>query len=211
MKTTNVAIFDFDGTLADVAALIRVLYAEEALKRGWPELTDEAYANLRKGTIKQAMSWIGVRSWQLPGLMRLGRTLFHKRSGEVKLFDGIEELMSKLHKNGWDIYVLSINSTVTIHEVLKRHNVDEYVHVLKRPGLFGKAASIRALIKRKGYDQSRVWMIGDEVRDIEAAHKASVKSIAVAWGLQDISILEKYRPTATARHAADIERILKEA
>jgi phosphoglycolate phosphatase len=204
-------IFDFDGTLADVATIMRAIYAEEALKRRWPELTDKDYARLRKGTIRQAMKWARIRSWQLPGLLRLGRNLFHARSGEVELFEGIHELIPQLQEDGWDIYVLSINSTATIQEVLKRHKVDKYFQILKRPNLFGKSASIRTLMRSRGYERANVWMVGDEVRDIQAANKAGVNSIAVAWGLQDESLLAQYQPTAVARQAQDIERILKEA
>lgn len=204
----KVVIFDFDGTLADVEAIIRQLYGEIAPKRRWPELTDEAYQTLRRGTLREAMRWLGVRPWQLPGLMRVGRTLFHKHSASVQLFVGIPELVEQLHEDGWHIYVLSNNSVVTIHEILERNNVDHYVHVLKRPALFGKAASINKLIKQRRYDRNNVWMIGDEVRDIQAANKARVKSIAVSWGLQDESVLQKTRPTHLAHDVTEIKKLL---
>lgn len=200
----KVVIFDFDGTLADVAEVVREIYDEESEKRGWPALTDAQYKKLRKGTIKQAVSWVGIRPWQLPGLLRLGRKRFHSKSGQVKLFPGITKLMKDLHDKNWTIYVLSANSSNTIREVLDRNDIGRYVQVLKRSPLFGKASSVRRLIRSRGYQQDEVWMVGDEVRDMEAAQKAGIRSIAVTWGLQDESLLKRQTPHALVTKPDDI-------
>ncbi len=210
MKTQRVVIFDFDGTLADIEDLIKKLYGEVAESRGWPALTDEKYRELRTGTLANALKWVGVRPWQLPGLMREGRNRLYEVRDQIKLFPGVKEVVARLHKDGWHIYILSANSTKTIHQVLARNGIDRMVTVLKRPAIFGKATSINKLIWRKRYERSCVWMIGDEVRDIEAATKAEVNSIAVAWGIQDISLLMQYNPTAVAKTAKDVESILKQ-
>lgn len=206
--SNRVVIFDFDGTLADVASLLRSLYADLAKERDWPELTDPAYKKLRKGTIQQAIKWVGVRPWQLPGLLREGRGLFRSRSDDVKLFDGIVEVVQNLHKDGFELYVLSSNSPETIKKVLKKHGIANKMQVLKRPALFGKDKSINKLVDEKNYDKQFVWMVGDELRDIEGANKSGVNSIAVTWGLQDESILKTTNPSAIADKPADIERIL---
>ena len=38
-------------------------------------------------------------------------------------------------------------------------------------------------------------MIGDEVRDVDAAHKAGIDSMAVSWGFNSIELLESSAPT----------------
>lgn len=209
-KADKVVIFDFDGTLADVSAILRHLYSQEAIKRGWPEMTDKQYKKLRQGTIKQALGWAGIKVWQVPGLLRAGRSEFFKLSREVMLFEGAVELISDLKKDGWRIYVLSANSSETIRSVLSRNKVAKHVEILKRPALFGKAASIKNLVKKYDYDRSRVVVVGDEVRDIEAANKAGVRSIAVTWGLQDKSILKKTRPSKIASEVGEIKKHLKD-
>jgi phosphoglycolate phosphatase len=210
MKTQRAVIFDFDGTLADIEELIKKLYGEAAASRGWPALTDERYKELRTGTLASALKWVGVRPWQLPGLMKEGRNRLYEVRDQIKLFPGVKPVIAKLHQDGWHIYVLSANSTKTIHQVLARYGIDHMVTVLKRPAIFGKATSINKLVWQKRYDRTQVWMIGDEVRDIEAATKADVNSIAVAWGIQDVSLLKQYNPTAVAKTAKDVESILKQ-
>lgn len=208
MNSKKIVIFDFDGTLADVSTLLRELYAELAKERGWPELTDTAYKKLRKGSIQQAIRWVGIRPWQIPGLLREGRNLFRGRSDEVELFYGIPKLVHNLSKQDLELYVLSSNSPSTIKKVLRSHGIGDKMHILKRPSLFGKDKSINKLVENEHYDKQYVWMIGDEVRDIDGANKAGVNSIAVTWGLQDESILKKANPTAIAKKPADIERII---
>jgi phosphoglycolate phosphatase-like HAD superfamily hydrolase len=43
-------------------------------------------------------------------------------------------------------------------------------------------------------DPSKVFYIGDETRDIEAAKKAGIKSIAVTWGYNTKAILDNSNP-----------------
>lgn len=205
----KVVIFDFDGTLADVAEIVREIYDEQSQRRGWPKLTDAEYKRLRKGTVREAMRWVGVKSWQLPGLLRFGRKAFHDKSGEIKLFPGVPDVLEALHKDGWQIYILSTNSPDTIREILSRYKLDSFVTILKRSGMFGKAASINKLVKKQGYSKRHVWMVGDEIRDMEAAKKSGVNSVGVAWGLQDGASLKKYKPDYLAKKPSEIVEYLK--
>ena len=208
MKDKNVAIFDFDGTLADVVEIIRALYGDLALERGWPELTETEYKRLRKGTVQQALKWVGVRPWQLPSLLREGRARFKSRSDDILLFNGVSEVVTRLHEQGWHIYILSSNSPDTIKKVLKINGLADKATVLRRPSMFGKAKSINKLVESHGYSKENVWMIGDELRDVDGGNKAGVNSLAVAWGLQDVSVLKAAGPTAVAHKPEDIARIL---
>jgi HAD superfamily hydrolase (TIGR01549 family) len=211
VRNQKVAIFDFDGTLADVADLLQELYNDEAKRRGWPKITRIEYKRLRRGTLKQAIAWVGVKPWQLPGLLRAGRKSFRAKSQSVKLFPGTIKLINQLESEGWKIYILSSNSSKTIKQILKRNKVDNRVHVLKRPTIFGKASSIKNLLRTRRYKKNNVFLIGDEVRDIEAAKKSGINSIAVTWGLQDASVLKSYKPQLLASTPKQIKSYLTRA
>lgn len=208
-RQDDAIIFDFDGTLADVSNVVRKVYGEMAIARGWPELTDRDYKKLRKGSITQAVRWVGIRPWQIPGLLREGRELLKKRSSEIELFKGVNILINQLHKSGISLYVLSSNSESTVRSILKKNDVSN-IHILRRSSLFGKHKSIKKLVGRQNYDKNRVWMVGDELRDIEGAKKAGVRSIAVSWGLQDISVLKKAGPDYIAKKPEDIAKFINE-
>lgn len=205
----KVVIFDFDGTLADTAPLIVNIYNKLAKKKGWKIVRKKDLPTLRQGGIWDAQRWAGVRLWQLPYLIMDGRTLFKLKAGTVKLFDGIPELIADLNENGYSVYILSRNKPEVVNLVLQKYGVSKNVVVLKSTSFFGgKHKAIRALIAQEGYDRHQMWMVGDETRDIEAARKAKVRSIAVTWGLQDEAMLKLYNPTKLAHTPQDIRSSL---
>ena len=204
----NVVIFDFDGTIADAIPLFREVYSEIAENRGLPQMDEQTYLELRKGSIKDVVKWVGIRSWQLPFVANEGRKIFAKKSAQVKLFDGIPELIQRLYKDSWDIYVLSLNSEQTIKKVLKRHGISDFMIILRRPPILGKSSSIKKLVRKNKYQKSNVWMVGDELRDVEGGKKAGVKTISVSWGLQDKDALKAKNPDFLVDKVSELSKIL---
>lgn len=210
-SSKKIIIFDFDGTLADSAPIIRAIYTEIAVKNRLTVLTDEDYDRLRRGSLRDAQKWSGVRFWQVPLLVRNIRRLMKLESEKVLLFPGVVEMIKDLRERDLELYILSRNTAGTINHVLERYELQEDLRILdRRKRSFGsKASVITALIRRNRYPPQSVWMIGDEVRDIQAAKRAGVNSIAVTWGFQDTSILERYKPTCVVSNVKELHQILK--
>lgn len=203
-------VFDFDGTMADTAAIILDIYNEIAQHRKWKQVSPSDYKHLRKS---KASFWkivltAGIRPWNVPGLLKEGRRRFLVHTDTVTFFPGLEATVRKLHADGWDLYVLSSNSNKAIRRALTQHKLENHMHILARPMLFRKSRSLKRLARAKNYDPDNVWMIGDEVRDMKAAEKAGVRSIAVSWGLQHVSLLKECNPTASATRPEDIYLIV---
>lgn len=211
MAAKKVIIFDFDGTLADSAPIIRAIYAEMAVKNNLRVMTDEDYTMLRRGSLREARKWSGVRFWQLPLLVRNVRKLMKLEAEKVQLFPGVVKMIGELRARELELYILSRNKADTIIQVLERYGLQDELRILdRRKRTFGsKAAIISALVRQKRYKKEDVWMIGDEVRDIQAANKAGVNSIAVSWGLQDVSVLERYKPTCLVSTVPQLQQVLQ--
>lgn len=204
----KIIIFDFDGTIADTSALIRTVYNDMAAVHDWPHVDEAEYQRLRGLGLAEAQRWAGIKSWQVPGLMREGLKRFKVLGEEVKLFTGIPELIKQLAGADNIIYVLSTNGQATIEEVLERYGIKELVTVLKRSALFAKHHAIHHLLSKYKYHPDDVWMVGDEVRDVEAGKRAGVKAAAVTWGLQSIVLLEQSQPDAIAHKPSELFNIL---
>ncbi len=208
MKSRPIVVFDFDGTLADSAPIIRKIYEDMAEENNWSTLDDKTYEKLRHGTLRQARRWAGIQWWQLPRVMSGAQKLFSLESAQVKLFPGVKELVRDIQKLDLPIYVLSRNTPELINKVLRRNKING-MEVLEKVSFFGKHRALKEIARNEKSDRTDVFMIGDEVRDIISANKAGVSSIAVAWGLQDISLLKKHDPTYIANKPDDVYKIIK--
>jgi phosphoglycolate phosphatase len=202
-------VFDFDGTIADSEQMIIEVYEKFAKKAGWPKLTHKAYVKLRSGSAREAMRWADIKFWQLPGLLKSGRQEYKRHKDEIKLFPYMSEVISDLADNGESVYILSSNSKETVRSILDINGLGGRVKILKGSPLFRKHKTLKRLLGKNNYEPSQSWMIGDEMRDIEAAKKAGMKSVGVVWGLQSIEALGKASPTAIARKPRDITKLLK--
>ncbi len=197
-------ILDFDGTLANTAHVLQVVYNQMAKENGWPHMSSKDYIRLRKGTLREALEWAGIHPWQLPLLLYKGRKRFFEHIDEITLFTGMETVVKDLKRAGWDLFVLSQNGEKAIKAILTREKLAADITVLPRASLLGKHRNLSRFFRKYPYKAENVWMIGDEVRDVIASEKASIRSVAVTWGLQDKAILRSAKPTYIVEKPEDI-------
>lgn len=200
-------IFDFDGTIADSEGVMVKIYQYYAAQNNRPKLTLKTTKLLRDGSTRQAIKWAGIKFWQIPGLLKLARAEYSKSAEEIKIFPGIEKLINQLIAE-YDVYVLSTNSDKTVKYIMKRNDFKPKVTILKGSTLFGKGKVLRRLVRSNKYDPSQSWMIGDEIRDIEAGDFAKLKTIGVTWGLQSRTGLKLAGPDHIVSNIDQLEKIL---
>lgn len=203
-------VFDFDGTLADMKRLIMEVGNEIAARKGWPVVDEATYQELSKGNIKDGLKRLGIPLREVPFALLQAKRLLALRTGEIELFSGIRELVETLHGAGHELFVLSTNSRKLINAVLERQELADKLTVLPSSGLFGKAPALKRFMLTRRLAKRDVWLVGDELRDAEAAKKAGVNSIAVTWGLQHPDTLRAANPTAIANHPKDILKLVPE-
>jgi phosphoglycolate phosphatase len=202
-------IFDFDGTLADTfVTSIRIF--EKLTKRAEP-FSETEILRLRGFTAFHVARELRIRPWRLPWLLVRGRALMRRQIDDIVVFEGVPELLQQLQQSGARIFIMSSNSPGNIRKLLRSHGLDEYFErVYGNVGLFGKAKMLRRVITRNNIDAAQTFYIGDEGRDIEAAKRVGVRSVAVAWGFNSAELLEKHHPYALARTPQGLASILLE-
>lgn len=67
---------------------------------------------------------------------------------------------------------------------------------------------MRRAIHANAMNKSKTYYIGDETRDIEAAQKCQIASVAVTWGFNSESILSKFHPDYVAREPEELWGII---
>lgn len=197
-------VFDFDGTLADMKALLIEVGNEIAARKGWKSVDETIYQELSRGSIREGLKRLGIPLRDVPYLILQGRRKLALRADEIELFPGVHELVRELHAAGHKLFVLSTNSRKLIQSVLERNGLADNMTVLPSSGLFGKAPALKRFMRGHKLATQGVWVIGDELRDIEAAKRVGVRSIAVTWGLQHPDVLLAAQPTLLANKPKEI-------
>lgn len=196
-------IFDFDGTLADTYGIMLALYNAEADNYGVRTLSAEDWEAIRRMRFGEILKFVGIKPYQVPKYLTIGKQVLKGHIEKITLFDGVVEMVNQLKESGHDLYVLSSNAEDTIQAVLDRYNIG-FMHVMKSSKMFGKAAPLKRLVRANKLNGNEVWMVGDEIRDMVAAHKAGIQSLAVTWGFHPKEMLEPAGPVAYADTPAEL-------
>ena len=190
----DLAIFDFDGTLADTAEWMFGVLNALARRHGFPELTRAEIETLRGRTNREIISSLGVPRWRLPLIARDGRAMARRDRHAIRLFPEAIDALKALKSAGLKSAIVSSNSEGTI-----RHVLAEQAHLVDHYGcgasLFGKAKKLKKAVALTETSASRAIGIGDEVRDVEAAKAAGIDSGAVLWGYATSEVLAASNPT----------------
>jgi len=176
-------IFDFDGTIANTLEATVEVYNELAPRFRCKPVSSDDLERLRNGRPKELMAEFGIKAWKLPFIVFAVRKGFGDRKVLPQI--GIIDTIRKLKNQGALLGILTSNSKENVERFLKEHDLqNSFAFINSYRRIFGKHKSLISIMKLRGLNQSEVTYVGDEVRDIEAAKKAGVKSIGVAWGFQ---------------------------
>lgn len=201
-------IFDLDGTIANSFDYIAEFLAREA---GVAELTDSQKQHLRGMSMPAMARRLGHPWWRLPSLFIYGRRRMRQAMVHVNPFAGMPDLIRKLHSEGHELFIVSSNSVRNIHQFLHHHNLHTYfLEVYGGISLFGKAPALRQLLRDQQLDKANAIYVGDEVRDIQAAHAIGLPVAAVAWGFARHVDLHSKQPEAYAKTPEELMAILEE-
>lgn len=206
MKQSTI-IFDLDGTLADsIPVLLDIINEMNVIER---KLTLKDYQKAKNLTVKEILKEFNVPLWRAPGLLVKGRAELTKRIDEVPFFAGMDKTVKQLNKQH-RLFVMSSNSLVNVQKFLEIHGIkDQFEEVYGGVGIFSKAKMLRKIIKDYSIDITQTYYVGDEVRDVEAAKKAGLKSIAVTWGFNGEKFLRAHGPDFLVRTPQKLQAIFE--
>lgn len=181
-RAYDLAIFDFDGVLADSAPWVLRNATPLLARHGLPGLGEAELQALRSVSNREIIRRLKVPWWRLPGMARDMRALMAANAASIPLFEGVPAFLAALDAAGLKIAVVSSNAETTIRGILGPAATAHVTRFACGAGLFGKPAIFRKVIRALGVSPSRVLAVGDETRDVEAARKAGVACAAVTWG-----------------------------
>ncbi|MBD0270516.1 MAG: HAD hydrolase-like protein [Acetobacteraceae bacterium] len=203
----RLAIFDFDGSLADSFGWFTGVINGLAKRHGFREIDGPRAEALRALGSREILAHLGVPLWKLPAIARDMRRLKAGAAGDIRLFEGVPELLLDLEGRGVAAAIVSSDDEGSVRRTLGPEAARSIAHFACGAALFGKAPKIGRVLRAAGVPPHRAIYIGDETRDAEAAAEAGVAFGAVAWGYAAAAALRACQPERFFTRVRDISGI----
>jgi phosphoglycolate phosphatase len=203
---SRLAIFDFDGTLADSFGWFLSVLNGVADRYGFRRIAEDEIPHFRRLDAHQILAHLALPRWKVPLVAAHMRSLQSK--AEIHPFPGIPELIADLADSGWRLAVVSSNAAANVRRVLGPRTLARFDHLSCGAGLFGKAGRLKAVLSHAGIPPAEAVAIGDEIRDIEAARAIGLTAAAVTWGYTDADALAAHAPDILAHSPAALRAAL---
>lgn len=187
----KLVIFDFDGTIADSFEICLDAINKALKERGQTEITKEERLMAKNLPAREVFRYFKVPGYKIPLVVKTILTEMSKNFIKVKIFLGMKSVLKIFGKSKLKIILLTSNRRKNVEAFLERENLREiFDDIYFRSGIFSKHLFIDKLIKKYKVKSNDILMIGDEVRDIEAARKSGIKIATVTWGYNKKAFLK---------------------
>lgn len=203
----RLAIFDFDGTLADSFPFFVEVFNQLAEKHRFKGIEPEQAQAFRHYNARQMMAYVGMPAWKLPLVAKSYVSLMRQHAASIPLFADTDEMLSHLAKQGVTLAIVSSNAYDNISRILGPANTGLIRQFECGMSLFGKPARIQKVLKKTGIPRQQAIYIGDQVTDLEAARQQQIAFGAVSWGYATIASLRAHAPEEEFASVSAIRRI----
>lgn len=201
----RLAIFDFDGTLADSFPWFCAELNGFARRHGFREVNACESEALRSRSTREIIAALNVPMWKLPVIARDMRA--HKAAADIKLFKGVPPALTALKGRGITLAMVSSDDEAGIRRTMGPETAALFEYFNCGASLFGKGAKIRKTLKAAHIAAEDAIYVGDETRDADAARQAGTRFAAALWGYASADALRACAPDLVLTTPDAIARI----
>ncbi|MEP0191679.1 MAG: HAD-IA family hydrolase [Erythrobacter sp.] len=214
---TRLAVFDCDGTLVDGQADVCWAMEQAYAKAGLPSPDTNLVRRMVGLSLPVAVRALNpeISDDAVNAVTDLFKANFRARRKEglveEPLYDGITDLLHRLHDGGWQLAVATGKSDRGLSACLATHGLTELFVSLQtadRHPSKPNPAMLEAALFEAGAKPSEAVMIGDTRFDMHMAVAANVRAIGVAWGYHEPDELREAGAENVAQTMAELERLL---
>lgn len=185
----KIVIFDMDGTLIDSREDITtsVNYVRQK-NHNLPPLEESFVVD----AINRHERNLAMLFYNTPTYEERDKVVFEKHYKEqcvqnVYLYEGVLEVLQTFKNKGVKIGVATNAPTKFAVTMLHSLRVDEYFELIvgadKVEHSKPDPAMLQAILKHCHYKEGdKAWMVGDNSKDMQAAHSAGIDAVFAAWG-----------------------------
>lgn len=185
-----VAIFDFDGTIADSGPQI-LGSARATLERfGYQAPPEDRLRRFVGPPILTGITEVlGVPADRAEDFRDAYRAIYLQRMTETVLYPGLPDLLQELTGAGWQLGVASSKREDLVRRILEAKGLVASFAVIAGSDMSERSAAKARVLDRAlglfadlGVDASSAVMVGDRHHDVDGAAEHGLPTIFVTWG-----------------------------
>ncbi|QMU55141.1 MAG: HAD hydrolase-like protein [Nitrosopumilus sp.] len=206
---TRTIIFDFDGTIADTLDAVVKIVNDHSEDFDYNKVTKQDIPYLQGKKPREILSHLGISIFKLPSWIKKIHSEINKEIANMTPTVNISPLLSDLYDHT-DIHlgILTSNTQENVQQFLEKNGLDFFEFVRTGKSVFGKSHLINMIVKQWYLNPNDVFYVCDEIRDIEAAKKSGIQSVAVTWGYNTKDALAKENPNFIATTPDELAKII---
>ena len=212
----RLAIFDFDGTLADSKAVIAEATNCALRDCGYPELTPKEITQLVGLPLDYSLRvFLGEQATEenVNRLFESYRTHWYRlEPGRIDLFPGVREMLDGLKTSGVQMSIATSKSLQGLERMFEVLDLRAYFGFWLTNDRVDNGKPHPEMVERtlEHFDAApgQTIMIGDTTYDIEMGQAAGVDTCAVTYGSHSAEEFSALRPTYTVDSAPEMRDVL---
>lgn len=205
--TIKLAIFDFDGTLADSYPVFADSINVLAERHGFRQVTPDESQLLRGMSASELLRELRLPPWKVPAVMTDFRNILQQRIHDIHPFPGVIDVLHAMLERRIQLALATSNTLRNVSAVLGDSLLSRFAAVECGTSLFGKSHRLRRILRHGRVANQEAIYVGDEIRDAHAAQEVGVTFGAVAWGYTTVEALLRTNPDKLFRVPADMLRL----
>ena len=201
MNKLSVLIFDWDGTLVD--SIERIIEAMHIASDtcGVPRCTDQAVRDIIGLAMPQAYDVLYPDADDAELKQRFISTYSDQyiilEEVPSKFYPGVMDALDNYRRAGYQLAVATGKSRRGLHRVLSGHKMLDYFDITRCADETRSKPDplmLHEILKHCSAAPQQAIMVGDSPFDLRMANNANVPGVAVSYGAQPLSVLNKENP-----------------
>ena len=210
MDNKDILIFDFDGTIADTFHYLIEIANRLSPEFGFRKIETHEIAKLKDKSVQETIRYLGIPLLKVPMIVAKAKMELHKEITHVKPAEGLKDILQQFKRIGFKMGILTSNSLKNVTGFLKNNELELFDFIHTTPKIWSKNRSLKTLMDENQLSCSQTIYIGDETRDIIAAGKAGIRSVAVTWGYNSHKALSAHHPDHLIHSPQELLQLFEE-
>ncbi|MDS4012861.1 MAG: HAD-IA family hydrolase [Candidatus Accumulibacter sp.] len=211
----DLLVFDWDGTLLDSAGAIVRAIQSASRDLGLPVPSEERARHVIGLGLRDALQHVlpDLPPARYPQLVERYRQHYLARDHELRLFDGVPELIGALAEAGFLLAVATGKSRLGLQRAFEHSGIGQCFHASRcADECFSKPhpQMLCELMDELAVGAERTLMIGDTTHDLQMARNAGVAALAVSYGAHPAAALDALAPLARLQAIEELAKWLSD-